>query len=80
MEPEGFSFAFDFTSDSFVLNVNPRNPNLIATPIVKLHHGQNFNPCHLVVTNEIAILNHAEVKYIRHERVKKWLVNVKNVV
>ena len=81
MEPEGFSFAFDITSDSFVLNVNlPLNPHLIATPIVKLHHSRNLHPFHLVVTYEIAVLNHAEVMQFSHERVKKWLVKVKNLV
>ena len=52
------------------------NPYLIATP----HHGRNLNPFHLVVTEEIAVLNHAEVMQFRHEIVKKRLVKVKNVV
>ena len=56
------------------------NPLLIATPLIKLHHGRNPHPCHLVVTDEITVPNHAEVMQFRHERVKKWLVKVKNVV
>ena len=81
MESERFAFAFDITSNSLVLNVNPSsNPLLIATPIVKLHHDRNLHPCHLVVKDEIAVLHHAEVMQFRHERVKKWLVKVKNVV
>ena len=62
------------------MSILPLNPNLIATPIVKLHLGRNLHPCHLVVTDEIAVLNHAEVKYSRDERLKKWLVKVKIVV
>ena len=62
------------------ISILPLNPNLIATPIVKLHHGQNLHPCHLVVTDEIAVLNHAEMMQFRHERVKKRLVKVKNVM
>ena len=56
------------------------NPHLIASPIVKLHHGRNLHPCNLVVKDEIAMFYHAKVKQLRHERVKKWLVKVKNVM
>ena len=56
------------------------NPHLIATPIVKIHHGRNLHPCNLVVTDKIVVFNHAEVKQLRHERVKKWSVMVKIVV
>ena len=62
------------------MSILPINPHLIATPIVKLHHGQNLHPCNFVVTDEIAVFNHAELKQLRHERAKKWLVIVKNVV
>ena len=71
MEPKGFVFAFDISSNSFVLNVNIfLNPHLIATPIIKLHHSRNLHPCHLVVTYEITVLNHAEVMQFRHEESK----------
>ena len=63
-----------------LMSILPINPNLTATPIVKLHHDQNIHPCNLVVTDKIAVFNHAEVNQLRHERIKKWLVNVKNVV
>ena len=56
------------------------NPLLIAASIIKLHHDRNLHPCHLVVTDEIAVPNHAEVMQFRHEIVKKLLVKVKNVV
>ena len=62
------------------MSILPINPNLIESPIVKLHHGQNLHPCNLVVTDEIVVFNHAEVNKLRHERVKRWLVNVNNVV
>ena len=62
------------------MSILPLNPHLIATSIVKFHHDRNLHPCHLVVTDEIAVLNHAEVKQFRQEIVKKWLVKVKNVV
>ena len=81
MELEGFAFIFDITSDSFVLNFNPspKSPSN-CNPIVKLHHSRNLHPVHLVVTDEISVFNHAEVKQFRHERVKRWLVKVNNVV
>ena len=53
---------------------------LISSPIIKLHHGRNLHPCHLVVTDEIAVLYHSEVMKFRHELVKKLFVKVKNVV
>ena len=64
----------------YSMSILPLNPYLIATPIVKLHHSRNINPCHLVVNDEIAMLKHAKVMQFRHERVKKSLVKVKDVV
>ena len=62
------------------MSILPLNPLLIATPIVKLHHGRNLHPCHLVVIDEFTVLNHAQVMQFRNERVKKLLVKVKNVM
>ena len=62
------------------MSIFPLNLDLIATAIVKLHHGRNRHPFHLVVTDEIEVLNHAEVKQFRNERVEKWFMMVKNVV
>ena len=62
------------------MSILPINPHLIATPIVKLHQVRNLHPCHLVVTDEIVVLNHVEVMQFRNERVKKRLLKVKNVV
>ena len=62
------------------MSILPLNPHPIATPIVKLLHGRNLHPCHLVVTEKIVVLNHVEEKQFRNERVKKWLVKVKNAV
>ena len=68
MVPEGFSFAFDITYIALSsMSILPLNPHLIATTVVKLHHGQNLHPCHLVVTYEIAVLYHAEVKQFTHD-------------
>ena len=84
MEPEGFAFAFDITSKTSHLialsemSTPSLNPHLIETPIVKLHNGRNLHPCNLVVTYEIVVLDHADVKQFR--QVKKWLVKVKIVV
>ena len=62
------------------MSILPLNPYLIETPVVKLHHSRNINPIHFVVTDEIAVFNHAKVMQFRHESVKKSLVKVKNVV
>ena len=62
------------------MSILPINPHLIATPIEKLHHGRYLHPCNFVATDEIAMFNHAEVKQLRHEIVKMFLVKVKNVV
>ena len=62
------------------ISILPLNIYLNESPIVKLHHSQNINPSQLVVTDEIAVLNHAKVMQFRHESVKKSLVKVKNVV
>ena len=62
------------------MSILPLNPYLIANIIVKLHDGRNLQSCNLEVTNEIDVLNHAMVMQFIHERVKKWLVKVKNVV
>ena len=68
MELEVFAFAFDITSDNFVLNVNHSlNPHLFATHVVKLHHGRNLHPCHLVVKYEITVFDHDEVKQFTHD-------------
>ena len=61
------------------MSILPINPHLIASPIVKLHHGQNLHPCNLVVTDLIAVFNRGEMNKLRHEIGRKLLVNVKNV-
>ena len=62
------------------MSILPLNPYLIDNPIVKLHHGRNLQSSNLEVTDEIVVLNHAMVIQFIHERVKKKLVKVKNVV
>ena len=80
MEPKGFDFTFDITSDSFVFNVNPssKSPSN-CNPYSKTPRSKSSS-LSLSSNRRIAVLSHAEVKKFRHERVKKWLVKVKNVM
>ena len=81
MEPRGFAFAFDITYDSFALNVNHSSKSpFTCNPYSKTSPLSKSSSLSLGSNKRIVVLNHAEVKQFRHERVKKWLVKVKNVV
>ena len=81
MEPKGFAFSIDITSDSFVLNVNPsyKSPSN-CNRYNKISPWSNSSSSSLGSNRQIAVFNHVEIKQFRQEIVKKLLVKVKNVV